>query len=156
MTDAILTAARQLAEGAFTELRTVVTGLPGEALDWRPAGPETNSIAVLATHSMNSTRLLLHQAMGLALPERDRDAEFRATATDPAALLSLIDTLGEECLAVLAPEATVDWSGPRQRKRSDGTVLESSAGHALLHAVEHLRGHVDQASLTRHLWEERG
>jgi hypothetical protein len=33
-------------------------------------------------------------------------------------------------------------------------VVDLTAAYALMHAVEHLRGHVDQASLVRHVWEE--
>jgi hypothetical protein len=40
----------------------------------------------------------------------------------------------------------------RTRTRSDGTTVEVPAIDALFQAVEHLRGHADDASLTRLLW----
>jgi hypothetical protein len=155
MTDPFTTAARKVATDAFEELRRVVDGIPAEALDWQPAGPETNSIAVLVTHAMNSTRLWLKFAAGLPLPTRDRDAEFGAKSSDPAALLRLIDDMAADCGAALDSAGTVDWSISRPWKRASGEVVEVSPAYAVLHGVEHLRGHVDQASLTRHLWEAR-
>jgi hypothetical protein len=154
MTDAVLATARELASDAFADLAGVVAGLPAGALDWRPAGPETNSIAVLATHAMSSTRLWLHFAVGLSLPTRDRAAEFAVTGTDPAALADLIDRLAADCLAALDTVDVVDWNTARPWTRASGEVVDLTAAYALMHAVEHLRGHVDQASLVRHVWEE--
>lgn len=153
MTDPVVATARELATDAFKDLRAIVDGLPAAALDWRPAGPETNSIAVLATHSMSSTRLWLHVAAGLPLPARDRDAEFRATAADSAVLLGLIDSLSADCFAALDAANSVEWDAPREWKRANGEVIALTAAYAVMHAIEHLRGHVDQASLTRHVWE---
>ncbi|HLE38915.1 MAG TPA: DinB family protein [Acidimicrobiia bacterium] len=156
MTDPVLTAARKVAIDAFDELRRVIDGIPADALDWRPAGPETNSIAVLVTHSMNSTRLWLRVAAGLPLPARDRNAEFGAKSNDPAALLRLIDDLAADCMASLDTTEPIDWGALHPWKRASGEVVEFTAAYALIHGVEHLRGHTDQASLTRHLWEGRG
>lgn len=155
MSDAVLDSARRLTEHAVAELRTVVDGLPAPALDWQPAGPETNSIAVLATHAMNATRALCQVAAGLPMPTRDRQAEFRATAGDAARLLEVIGELAADCFASLDSIAPEDWNASRSWIRGNGEVTEMSTAYAVMHAVEHLRGHVDQASLTRHLWEHR-
>lgn len=153
MTDPLLAAARKVVTEAFDELRRAVDGLPGEALDWRPAGPETNSLAVLVTHAMNSTRLWMRVAVGLPIPKRDREAEFGAKSADPADLLRLIDELAVESTTALDSVETVDWSALHPWKRASGEVVEFTTAYALIHGVEHLRGHADQASLTRHLWE---
>ncbi len=155
MTDAVLDAANELVTSALTELRDVIAGLPGEALDWRPVGDETNSIAVLATHSMHSARLWLAIAAGLPRPERDREAEFATRERDPQALLEMIDGFSAECLAALEAAAGTDWDNTREWTRAGGGTMEVTAAYALIHALEHLRGHVDQASLVRHLWEAR-
>jgi hypothetical protein len=155
MTDVIADAARRYVGLGFETLRTVVDGLPAEALNWEPAGEETNSIAVLTTHAAHATRLLLHMAAGIGLPPRDRQAEFAATAEGPGPLLALIDEIDAECEAVLDGAAGSDWTALRTRTRSDGTTVEVPAIDALFHAVEHLRGHADEASLTRHLWMAR-
>jgi hypothetical protein len=155
MTDAVLDSTRDLAASALGELRDVVAGLPAEALDWRPPGDETNSIAVLVTHSLHSARQWLAMAADLPRPDRDRDAEFDAHGVGPDALLGLIDSFTADCMAAIDAAAGVDWNATRQWKRLDGTTRDITAAYAAFHAVEHLRGHVDQASLVRHLWEAR-
>ena len=155
-TDPLLASARYLVGESLKELRSSIEGLPVEALNWRPAGDATNSIAVLATHSVYATRLWLSMAMGAPLPERDRDSEFRASVDDSAALLRLVDELARDCLAVLRPSEEVDWAAMRKTAGRGGDAPpEVAAAYALLHATEHLRGHVDQAGLTRRLWEAR-
>ncbi len=155
MTDPIIEAAHRVTGDAFDVLRRVVDGLPAEALNWRPAGDQTNSIAVLTTHAMQSTRFLVRMAVGLPELSRDRSAEFTATADDPASLLQLIEDLAADCAAALDSAGPVDWGELRQRTRDDGEVVETSASYYLIHAVEHLRGHADEASLTRHMWTAR-
>ena len=155
-TDPVLASARYLVGESLKELRSSIEGLPVEALNWRPAGDATNSMAVLATHALGATRLWLSMAMGAPLPERDRDSEFRASADDPAALLRLVDQLSEDCLAVLRSAEEVDWAAMRRTAGRGGDAPpEVAAAYALIHATEHLRGHVDQAGLTRQLWEQK-
>ena len=154
--DPVLASARDLVGDSVTELRSSIQGLPVEALNWRPAGEQTNSIAVLVTHTLHSTRMWLSMAMGAPLPERDRDSEFRVAATDAAALLRLVDKLSEDCRVVLRSAEDMDWAALRRTQGRGGDAPpEVSAAFALIHATEHLRGHVDQISLTRHLWDQR-
>jgi len=152
VTDPIISAARRFIAGGFSTLRSVVEAVLPEALNWRPAGEETNSIAVLVTHAAYSTRLLLAMALGLPMPPRDRPAEFAAQADDAGSLLRLIDELSAECLAALDNAGPIDWASLRERRRDSGEVVHIPAAEALFHAVEHLRGHADEASLTRHFW----
>jgi hypothetical protein len=155
MPDPILEAARRaVVQGADT-LRRAAGDLPAEALNWRPAGPDTNTIAVLATHAMHATRVLASMAAGLPAPARDRPAEFAAVADGPEPLLALINSLAGECDTILAACEGIDWSTPRARRRDDGSTVEMSAAETLLFAVTHLRGHADEAALTRHFWLAR-
>jgi hypothetical protein len=141
--------------GGFSALRSVVEAVPAEALNWRPGGEETNSIAVLVTHAAYSTRMLLAMALGLPMLPRDRPAEFAAHAEDGESLLRLVDGLSAECLAALDSAGPIHWGALRQRERDNGEIVQIPAADALFHAVEHLRGHADEASLTRHLWLTR-
>ena len=152
MNDPIVGAAHRALDEAFATLRRAVGGLPAEALNWRPAGPDTNSIAVLTSHAMHATRLLVTMAAGLPLPPRDRPAEFAAVVEGPERLLRLVDELAADCAAVLDAAGPVEWSALRRRRRDDGEIVEMSAADALFHAVGHLRGHADEAALTRHFW----
>ena len=155
-TDPVLASARYLVGESLKELRSSIEGLPVEALNWRPAGDATNSIAVLATHTVYATRLWLSMAMGAPLPERDRDSEFRASVDNSPALLRPVDELSKDCLAVLRSAEEVDWTAMRKTHGRGGDASpEVTAAFALVHATEHLRGHVDQMALTRQLWEQR-
>ena len=154
MPDPFLTSARDLLRRARDDMRAAIEGLPPDALNWRPAGDDTNSIAVLATHSLTSTREWLSVAVDEPLPERDRDSEFEASARDAAELLAFVDRMFEECLSLIDRSRTVDWAALR-RHWDPGRDIELFPAWALLHALEHLREHLGQISLTRQLWEAR-
>jgi DinB superfamily len=149
--DPTLEAAAEILRAALSDLRGAVDGVPADELNRRPGGEDTNSIAVLATHSMHSTRAWLSVAVGAEPPARDRPAEFRAIASNDE-LLALIDEMGAECAALLDgatfdPDRTglAPW---RQGAQADEPV---SAAWALLLALVHLREHVAHAQLTRQL-----
>ena len=126
MADPIITATRELAADALAVLRRSVDGLDVDALNRRPAGPDTNSIAVLVSHALGATRLLMNLAIGAPLPARDRDAEFAASATDPDSLLEAIDVGAAECLAILDGAGEVDWSSTRRRTRSVSCAVSAT------------------------------
>ncbi len=153
MTDPLIAAARHLFEDSAAEMRAAVEGASQDALNWRPAGEETNSMAVLAVHSLNSTRWWLSVAVGRPEPERDRDSEFLASADDAASLVAFCDSMTADCRGLLSIEEPVDWSQPRTTTREHGAPVPLTAGWALLHALEHLREHVAHLQLTRQLWE---
>ena len=152
--DPIVAASKRLMSEALDILRTAVTGASDEALEWEAAATEhTNSIAALTRHGLGATRSMLATCFDLEAPDRDRDAEFNAPSGGADTLLSLIDDLGAECLQILddAPE-TVDWSENRPITRRDGSTLDLTSAFWMIHIVEHLRGHADEAGLTRHVW----
>jgi uncharacterized damage-inducible protein DinB len=153
MTDHILEAARTLVGASLDEMQTSIEGLPVEALNWRPAA-DANSIAAIATHSLLATRLWLRMAMGLPLPERDRDAEFHAAPSDAHEFLRFVANGSNECMEALHSADAVDWPVMRETQGRGGDApAEVAAGYAVVHATEHLRGHVDQVSLMRQLWD---
>ena len=153
--DPFVAAARDALDDALGDVRASIEGAPADALNWRPAGDETNSIAVLGVHAMHSTRSWLAVAMGAPLPERDRASEFRATQKDAAALLSFIDAMRVDCVSLLELPAPPDWGIARKThaRPAPGAPDRVSAAWALLHALEHLREHAGQLMLTRQLWE---
>jgi hypothetical protein len=149
--DPTIEAAEDLLRTALADLRGAVVGMSADELNRRPAGEDTNSIAVLATHSMHSTRAWLSVAVGAEPPARDRPAEFRVVASTDE-LLTLLDEMGGECVALLEgatfdPDRTglAPW---RQGPAADEPV---PAAWALIHALVHLREHVAHAQLTRQL-----
>ena len=154
MPDPFLTSARDAILRSRGDVRAAIEGLPPDALNWRPAGDDTSSIAAIANHALTSTRSWLSVAVDAPLPDRDRPTEFDYTARDTGELLALVDGLFEECLSLVDEERTIDWSALRKHW-DPGRDIELFAAWALLHALEHLREHVGQMSLTRQLWEAR-
>ena len=155
--DPLLAAAGATVRRTLAEMRETVAEFPSEALNWKPGGDDTNSVAVLATHSLHSTRSWLCTALGEALPDRDRDSEFRVAAGDREPLLNVFDQMSGECVSLLAAPREVDWSAVRRtHTRPDASdEIQVPAAWALLHAIEHLREHLGQMQLTRQLWEKR-
>ena len=156
MTDPMVSAARHMFDRCVDDMRPAIEGASAEALNWRPAGEETNSIAIIAVHAMTSSRTWLSVAVGAPEPDRDRDAEFRTAVSDAGELLETVDRLAGECRSVLATEDDIDWGAGRTPQRRPGSAPQTiTAGWTLLHALEHLREHVAHLQLTRQLWEAR-
>lgn len=154
--DPFLAAARHIVKQSVDDFRRSIDGLDGDALNWKPAGDATNSMAVLTVHAWTSTRSWLSVAMGAPLPDRDRDSEFLASATDGAALRAWLDDFSAQCAALVDATATLDGAAIRKtHARPNYAPEEVPAAFALLHAVEHLREHEGQLSLTRQLWDAR-
>lgn len=150
MPDPTVDAAREILADGLDELRHAIEDLSPDDLNRRPAGDGTNSLAVIATHALASTRSWLSVATGAPLPPRDRPAEFRAVADD--GFPAWADGRIEECLRLLegdvafdpAREGTAPW-------RSTGADEPVTAAWALLHALSHLNEHVGHAHVTRDL-----
>ncbi len=147
--DPTLWAARELVDESLAALRETVAGLDPGLLDRRPAGEDTNSIAVLTVHALNSARWWLNFATGAELPERDRDSEFRFTAGSADDLLSFFDRMWSDIRAAL--EVGTYEPGATRVDPGDGETL--TFAWALLHGTEHLREHVAHAQLTRQVLE---
>ena len=133
-------------------MRESLESLPAEAVNGRPTS-DTNSIAILVTHVLGATRLWLKLAMGMSLPDRDRDSEFLVSTDDASEFRRFVEEMARDCKAALASSDNVDWSAMRDTEGRGGDAAPRvPAAYALIHVTEHLRGHVDQISLMRHLW----
>jgi uncharacterized damage-inducible protein DinB len=154
--DSFLQSVRYVVKEDLKDLRDAVEGLPGEALDWKPAGEDTNSIAVLVTHVLHSTRSWLSVAVGAPLPERDRDSEFRVKSDGAQALGEFMADFSSQIEGILRGVEEVDWSASRKTHARPGDAPETvPASWAVLHAIQHLREHIAHVGLTRQLWEAR-
>jgi hypothetical protein len=154
--DPTLEAALAVFEDSMQELRAAIEGATAEVINRRPVGDATNSIAVLATHAMQSARMWIGCALDIPVPPRDRPSEFLATAQEAKELLGTVDACAADCRAMLATDAVFDASAPRvEPPTSPGGESDqtTTAGWALLHALEHLGEHAGQAALTRQVLE---
>ena len=154
MPDPTIWAAREIVGDSLVELRSAVDGCTADELNRRPAGDDTNGLAVLVTHALHSTRAWLSLATGADLPPRDRPAEFRVVAEDPATFMEWFDETAAECRVLLEVDGPFEpartgipsW---RYDESDDGEHEPVTAAWALLHALAHLQEHVGHAQLTR-------
>jgi len=114
MTDHVLESARELVGDSLEELNASIEGLPIEALNWRPTD-DANSVAVIATHALGASRVWLRMAMGLPLPERDLDAEFRASAPDADEFGRFVQRMSDDCTRRCSRRTR--WTGLRCGRR---------------------------------------
>lgn len=132
---------------ALERLVASLDGLSEEDLNWRPTAAETNSLHVLAVHTLgnveeNVLEILCGQPVG-----RDRDAEFAAQSTAAGPVRERWLTLqgrAQGCLADL-PSTALDREYTHPRR---GTI---SGRDVLLIAATHAAEHAGQAELTRDL-----
>ncbi len=134
---------RLLAEVHLPRLRRAVELLPPEDLFWRPA-PGQISVGTVLLHLDGNLRAWILDRMGDIPFDRDRDAEFAATAApddlDTAQLLrDLESTVADACSVVRALD--------EQRLLSVGAFQTGPQDHlqALYHVVEHFAYHTGQA-----------
>jgi DinB superfamily len=148
--DPTLEAARSVVDESLDSMRAAIAGASADALNRRPAGDDTNPVAVLVVHAVSSTRWWLSIALGTPLPERDRPSEFLTTVAGADELLAMFDPIAADCRALLDTDVVFDPGVTREDPREGEQV---TAVWALIHAVEHLREHVAHAELTRQVFE---
>ena len=153
--DPSILAFREVLDEGLEELHKGIDGLTVDELNARPAGGETNSIAVIVTHALGATRSWLSLATNAPLPPRDRDAEF-VTVADERFGAWAEEQFGV-CLALLHDDVrwdptltrTPDWN-PRLAEEP------RTAAYAVGHALEHLGEHIGHLHMTRELLRPSG
>jgi hypothetical protein len=147
--DATIEALREVLGESLDELRRGIEGLTVDELNARPAGGETNSIAVIVTHALGATMSWLSLATGASLPPRDRDSEFRSVA-DVTFPVWTEDRI-VRCLAILDD---VTWDPTLVRTPDWSPQLAGqprTAAYAVAHALAHVGEHVGHLHMTREL-----
>ena len=130
------------------EILKCVQGLDAAGLEWKPRMPDTNSLAVLAFHSLGAERNWLHAVVGQKAIERNREAEFRVRAKDVISLPAMYAAVAEESEQILAALAPEELNAVRAYRNRDLTVR-----WCILHVLEHYSEHLGQMWLTRQLYE---
>lgn len=142
--DAYLNRLTALHEG----IKLALEGLPVEALAWTPGG-DMNSICVLVVHLTGAERYWVGDVAGHDSSYRDRDAEFRASGLDAAALQARLDDTLAYCREKLGTMRDEDLD---QLCLSPRDGREYSAAWALFHALEHTALHAGHIQITRQIW----
>lgn len=134
------------------DMREIVTGLNADALNWRP-GPETNSLAVLVIHILGAEHSCVTTALGDPI-DRDRDAEFRATAKRPEELIAEIDRV-DALLPDLFDQVSDDDLDAMRTRPNDRLNRTNPGIWWLFHSMRHTREHIGQMLLTRQMYEQQ-
>ena len=138
---------------AFGQMSGVVDRLGDEKVNLKPHGPHTNSVAALVVHCCEVAKFWLGH-VGLDKPsQRDRDAEFEATAT-VAELLARID----EALAQAVADVAAMQAGPTALDHPVREIMpggDTSDAAVVLHVIEELFQHLGHMELTADALAER-
>ncbi len=141
----------QMIEDLRGQVRDLIAGLPGEALNWRPLeGTEehaTNSMAVLAAHVAGAEHFWISEGVGRLPPSRDRDTEFATQAGSAAELVELLKQVGEETRRIFSSLSEADLDGTREVR---GRVVP--VRWCILHVIDHTALHLGHMQLTYQLW----
>ena len=132
------------ARKAFAAMRTVVDRVEDDALNERPFGDDTNSIAALVVHSTAvSDYWMGHIALGRP-SDRERDSEFGARA-DRAELHRLLDQATVQFDADIAELA--ERGGEPHELRA---FLDADQGDLslVIHVLEELYQHLGHMDVT--------
>ena len=142
--EAIVQAVAELLAESHGTFREAVTGMSAEALSWRPDAPDTNSIVVLVSHSLDAERFMLNAALDLTV-ERDRAAQFEREDVSSQRLLEEIDASEVENARLLGAMTAEHLVALTARRSTRSGVAW------LTRAAVHTREHAGQAMLTRDL-----
>jgi len=136
------------------KLCEAIEGLDAEQLNWKPPVDASNSIYVIATHTLGNVRgWVLGICCGQPI-DRDRAAEFVSSGADAAPLVERARALGREieaAFAALPVESLDELREARQNLWGAGTTRPVSGREAILHALEHAANHTGHIEITRDL-----
>ena len=119
----------------------LVSGLPREALDWRPAA-DAASLAGLALHILDVEGYLASLARGDEIAwAGENGSRMGETATDA----ELVAAIGGVDAAIKHAFAAMDAERTTGDSRAVGAVIGEE--------IDHVSMHYGQMQLTRHLWE---
>jgi hypothetical protein len=136
------------------QMRQIVVDLPLAALNWHPlseAGDHaTNSIGVLATHTIGAEHFWIGEVIGGLPRTRERAGEFTAVIAAKPPLLNRIDVVAAQTATILQEFSAEDLTAVRHARGKNVTV-----GWAILHTVEHTALHLGHVQITAQLWHAR-
>jgi hypothetical protein len=125
----------------------IVDGLSPEELNWHPDAPGTNSIHVLATHTLGNIRWTIVEIIGGKPVNRDRDGEFRSVATESNVPIEDWPSVREELKRVVSglPAEAMD-------RIYHHPVFGDLSGRDVFHVmIGHAAEHIGHAGMTRDL-----
>ena len=137
---------------AIERILACLDGLDAEGLNWRPPAPLTNSLYVLAFHTMGSAEAAIIGELGGQPVERDRDAEFTVSGESPEPLYARWEALQPRLRETLTRLTAADMEKTVHHRRFGAMT----GRNFLIISAQHPAEHVGHAELTRQLLEASG
>jgi hypothetical protein len=142
------------------DLFATLDGIPEDAFNtWKPAaardgGHEMNTFAAITIHTLSAAEFMTLHAVGGALSNRNREAEFEATGNRNELQVQYARWLDALHLMLSTfTDADLDNTTYSERYNERGW----KTAEVLLHALDHTALHVGHLQVQRQLWEtERG
>lgn len=122
----------------------MLEGQPAEVLNWRPPAPETNSMYVLANHTVSNAQVNLLGTLCAQLINRNRDSEFTVVTDEDNALDVAWPNIRRELEDALS-SLTDDSLDTRYTHHWRGDI---TGREILLIVARHAAEHLGQAELT--------
>ena len=138
-------------EELCADIKQTLEGLSSAALDWSP-GPEMNSLAVLAAHTIGALRYWIGDVIMRELSDRDRPSEFRTHETDAATLIARLEGAMRYVRGALPRVTLADLESTRVVPSTSETV---NVAEALNHVIVHTATHLGHMQMVRHLWSQK-
>lgn len=135
--------------GLRSEIWQELEGLIPEGLNWKPLANETNSLFVLATHSLGAEHGWIGETIGREPKTRVREQEFFAAGSGIDDLRERFEANARESERILLGMTEKDLNEKRETT-GHGVV---TVRWAIIHVIEHYAEHLGQIRLTRQLWE---
>ncbi len=136
------------------QIDELIKDLPLDALNWQPLASDddhaANSLAVLLMHITGAEQFWVGELLGQRQINRDREAEFRAIATDVSSLRRRLQETDELVREVLT---TVDPTRLDETVQLRGHTLTLRWG--VIHMIEHTAQHLGHMQLTLQLWQDK-
>ena len=138
-------------ESLHENIKTSINDLPAEALDWSP-GSDMNSLNILVTHIAGSQRYWIGDMIARETSNRDRAAEFRASAADLATLNEGLDNVMKYTRSVFESLNPSDLETMRPMR---GDEPEKSVAWLLAGVISHTANHLGHMQVIHQLWEQK-
>jgi len=136
--------------GVKNEIKEIIKGLPGEALNWKPLENDVNSIYVMISHICGAEVEWIQDTIGGIRVDRDRDQEFIASGKNNTELLDLLDKTQQGTSDVLSKETILSLTRLVQRYPDKP---KTTAFISIINCLRHISEHIGQLELTKQLWE---
>ncbi len=133
--------------GSIERIIACMDGLNAEHLNWKPTAQDTNSLYILAVHTMANAEQTVLGVLGGETIDRNRDEEFLATGDSADWIQQRWSALKPKLETALAnlPQEALDKQYEHPRR---GSI---SGYQALLITATHAAEHVGHAEVTRDL-----